>query len=133
MTRSEYIRRAKEAIAVGISDKRWGYAAEHGELPEDAEGCGLCALDEMLEEETENYIHSPCYCPVQYAVELDEECEGHSGCCCKEWLQWRDVSLGTAEAKAAARAMIARLQSLDVEGCADALVRDGVLEAGNEM
>jgi len=131
MKRSEFIRRTNAAIAHGISEKRWGYAARHGELPESEENCGLCELaDELCEENgiSQGY-YDPHFCVLQYIEGRDAELE-LPGQCCREWQLWEMVrALGyRQDSKLAAAAMIARLSACDAAACAEELVQDGILE-----
>ena len=131
MKRSEFIRRTNAAIAHGISEKRWGYAAEHGELPESEENCGLCVLQNELCNEggiSQGY-YDPHFCVLQYVEGRDAELE-LPGQCCREWKRWCAAEKygQPADRRVAAAAMIARLSACDVEGCAQKLLRDGILE-----
>ena len=131
MKRSEFIRRTNEAIAHGAGSARWGYAAEHGNLPAWEDNCGLCVLKNELcdEKGISQGFYDPHFCVLQYAEGRDRELE-QPGQCCREWRKWccAEAHGQPADRREAAAAMIARLNACDAAVCAENLVQDGILE-----
>ncbi len=122
MNKEKFTELVYKAISDGII--RWGYAVKHGCLSEEGY-CSLCVLSTYFDHKGK-YEDKRCVCPIQYVNGMNKELLW-KGECCNEWKVFNNCS-NIKDHKKAAKVMIKKLQSLNVEEFIKKMEEDGLFD-----